>query len=128
MARDRSAALKKLVERNLVCDKSLKGSRRKKISSSERKARRSRREHNKGNLSATPGNIASQVTKPVARSAEATEIANLKNDIVRELETKATYVKRQYKANVPLTWEGLTPGLAPVGYDPDESDSDEDPY
>lgn len=130
MAKVKSAALEKLIERNFAGNSKSKESQKKKVRNAERKARRLRRNLNKGEPTSSHGDKASKLVgaKPIARSAEATEIENLKNEIAKELESKATYVKRQYKADVPMSWEGLTPGLAPVGYDPDESDSDEDPY
>lgn len=71
-----------------------------------------------------------EVKKPVKPQPKDTpenkEIEELKREISKELKTQPTYTKRQYR--LQPTFEGLTPGLAPVGYDPDESDSEDEPY
>lgn len=130
MAKTKSAALQRLMERNF--GESSKDSNQipNKKSKAQKRALQKRREEirkHKESLLATKS-TKSKKPKPVKNSEIDNEIQALREDIAKDIDTKATYVKRQYRADVPAGWEGLTPGLAPVGYNPDESDSDEDPY
>lgn len=56
----------------------------------------------------------------------AESIEELKADILKSLNKKTVYVKRTRQKH-EYSFPGLTPGLAPVDYNPDESDADE-PY
>lgn len=130
MAKAKSAALQRLMERNFSENSANGTSISKKKSKAEKKAIQKRREEirklkeSRSNAKSTK----SKTPKQPKNSEIEDEIQALREDIAKDIDNKATYVKRQYRADVPAGWEGLTPGLAPVGYDPDESDSDEDPY
>ncbi|PRT55868.1 hypothetical protein B9G98_03488 [Wickerhamiella sorbophila] len=54
------------------------------------------------------------------------EIDELKQEILKSMNKKTVYVKRSRKKH-EFSFPGVTPGLAPVDYNPDESDDDE-PY
>lgn len=130
MAKTKSAALQRLMERNFGESSKDSSQIPKKKSKAQKRALQKRREEirkHKESLLATKS-TKSKKPKPVKNSELDHEIQALREDIAKDIDTKATYVKRQYRADVPAGWEGLTPGLAPVGYNPDESDSDEDPY
>lgn len=54
------------------------------------------------------------------------EIDELKAEILKSMNKKVVYTKRVRQKH-EYSFPGLTPGLAPVDYNPDESDDDE-PY
>jgi len=119
-----SKALDKLVSKTLASNNG--ELRRRKIGRTEKRLRKQQRaEIREEKLKNDQKPLKPRKAAKKQPTAEETEIENLKNEIVKELGTSDPYVKRQFRATVP-TWEGLTPGLAPLGYDPDESD--EDPY
>ena len=67
---------------------------------------------------------AKQKKKNLKALTEDSDAEMLKKEILKSLSERVTYVKKVRKQH---SFPGLTPGLAPVGYDPDESDEDE-PY
>ena len=106
-------ALKKLVERNLTGVSKQELKRRKRIQKSKR-------------AQTQPWKATEDI--PITEEYEETEeMKKLKLEIAKELDTKQpTFVKRTRRVEPEYNFEGLTPGLAPIGYDPDESD--EDPF
>lgn len=101
----KSKALEKLVERNFSA-----------VNKKELKKRK--------RASKPPSDSAREPLEPYE---ERDEIKSLKKELGRSLlAAQPAYTKRARMVHPEYSFEGLTPGLAPVGYDPDESD--EDPF
>lgn len=103
----KNSALQKLVDRNL-----------KSVSKKQKKTRKNRKTKKVLEKKETP--------VAVLVDAEALdEIRKLKYEISLELDAaEPVYTKRARREQPMYDFEGLTPGLAPIGYDPDESDAE----
>lgn len=123
-------------------DKPLK---RQKISKAEKKTRQRRREEIKQQRANSVRDSQNEeirnqsierLNQLRALTAEQqAEIERIQNTIANELVESVTYAKQQLQkdyddeesdSELPPNWKGLTPGLAPVGYEPDSSD--DEPY